>query len=259
MLFDLRGRHRRRLVKVIYVGLALLIGIGLVGFGVGGGLGGGGLFTAATNNEGANGASFSSQIKKYKKLTVQQPSNLSAWENLTKDLLHEAGNEAYVTSTGLTSKGKEIFNETAQAWNSYVALNPPHPNATLAQQMATVFGEGGLNQPAQAVQVLQISVAAKPTSAALYGQLALYAYKAHNTRVGDLASAKAVALAPAGERARVKKELAEVRTNPSGEKTLTTTTNGKTYVGKLNAKGEIKATEVKTTTAPAGKTTTSSK
>ena len=37
MLFDLRGRHRRRAVKVIYIGLALLIGVGLVGFGIGGG------------------------------------------------------------------------------------------------------------------------------------------------------------------------------------------------------------------------------
>ncbi len=44
-----------------------------------------------------------------------------------------------MTSTGLTSKGKEIFNETAQAWSSYLALNPPKPNAQLAGQMAIVF------------------------------------------------------------------------------------------------------------------------
>jgi len=256
MLFDLRGRHRRRLVKVIYIGLAVLIGVGLVGFGVGGGLGSGGLFTAATNNEGSSGASHKSAIKRYKKLTVVQPKNISAWENLTKELLHEAGNEEYVTSAGLTSKGKEIFNETAQAWASYLALNPPKPNVTLAQQMATVFGEGGLNEPAQAVQVLQIIVAARPTSAALYGQLAQYAYKAHNVSVGDLASAKAVELAPAAERARVKSELADVKADPNDEKEYTTTTNGKTYAGKLNSKGEVKATEVKKT-APAGTTSTS--
>jgi hypothetical protein len=254
MLFDLRGRHRRRLVKVIYVGLALLIGVGLVGFGVGGGLGGGGLFTAATNNEGSNSASFAGKIKKYRQLTVKQPTNLSAWENLTENLLHEAGGEAYVTNTGVTSKGKELFRQTAQAWSGYLALNPPHPNARIAQQMVAVYGEGGLNQPAQAVEVLQMTVAARPTSAALYGQLAQYAYKANNVRVGDLASAKAVALAPAGERARVKSELAEVRANPSGEKSFATTTNGKTYAGKLNSKGELKASQVKTTTAPAGNT-----
>ncbi len=42
MLFDLRGRGRRRTVRVIYTGLALLMGVGLVGFGIGGGFGGGG-------------------------------------------------------------------------------------------------------------------------------------------------------------------------------------------------------------------------
>src|SRR5208283_3314417 len=126
MLFDLRGRHRRRAVRVIYTGLALLIGVGLVGFGVGGGFGGGGLLNAASSNESSNAASFSNQIKKYEKLTREQPTNLSAWENLTNALLHEAGGEAYVTQTGVvTTKGKELFRRVARSWDSYLALNPP--------------------------------------------------------------------------------------------------------------------------------------
>ncbi|MGA2321146.1 MAG: hypothetical protein ABSG95_10475 [Solirubrobacteraceae bacterium] len=224
MLFDLRGRGRRRTVRVIYVGLALLMGVGLVGFGIGGGFGGGGLLNAASNNEGSNSASFANQIKKYQKLTGEQPSNVSAWENLTKALLHEAGGEAYVSSAGvLTSKGKELFSRVAQAWNSYLALNPPKPNPELAQLMLAVFSESGLNQPAAAVQVLQLVVAAKPTNAAYYAQLAEYAYKANNVRVGDLASAKAVSLAPAAERARVQSELAALKKNPSGNGAATAT------------------------------------
>src|SRR5271154_13607 len=112
MLFDLRGRHRRRAVRVIYSGLALLIGVGLVGFGIGGGFGGsgGGLLNAANSNEGSSSASFSAQIKKYEKLTKEQPSNASAWESLANAQLHEAGSEKYVSSTGVpTSKGKELF------------------------------------------------------------------------------------------------------------------------------------------------------
>jgi hypothetical protein len=253
MLFDLRGRGRRRTVRVVYIGLALLIGVGLIGFGIGGGFGGGGLLTAANNNEGANSASFASQITKYRKLTQQQPNNVSAWEGLTKALLHEAGGEAYVSQSGqATSKGKELFREAAQAWSSYIALNPPKPNTELAQLMVTVYGEGGLNEPANAVQVLQIVTAARPTSAALWAALAQYAYKAHNLRIGDLASTKAVTLAPANQRARLQSELAEVRKSPSGGHTYTTTTNGKTYTGKLNANKELQATEVKSTPAPAG-------
>jgi hypothetical protein len=260
MLFDLRGRGRRRTVRVIYTGLALLMGVGLVGFGIGGGFGGGGLLSNIGNGEGSSSASFAAPIKKYRKLTEEQPSNASAWENLAKNILHEAGGEQYVTSSGtVTSKGKELFHEAAQAWNSYIALNPPKPNAELAQLMESVYGESGLDEPAKEVEVLQIAVAARPTDAALYAALAESAYKAHNTSVGDLASTKAISLVPASERTRLKDELAEVKANPSGEKTYTTTTNGKTYVGKLNSKGEVKATEVKTTTAPAGKSTTTKK
>ncbi|HSZ06732.1 MAG TPA: hypothetical protein VK778_16210 [Solirubrobacteraceae bacterium] len=254
MLFDLRGRGRRRTVRVIYTCLALLMGVGLVGFGIGGGFGSGGIINSLTNSEGASSASFASQIKKYSKLTKEHPSDLSAWENLTKNILHEAGGEQYVTSTGVvTSQGKTLFKQAAQAWDSYIALNPPKPNAELAQLMESVYMETALNEPAKEVEILQIAVAARPTDAALYAQLAEYAYKAKNDRIGDLASEKAVSLAPASDQARVKKELAEVKANPSGEKTYTTTTNGKTYTGKLNSKGELAGREVKTTTTPAGK------
>jgi len=231
------------------------MGSGLVLFGVGS-FGGGGILNNISGNEGSNSASFSNQIKKYQKITEQQPSNASAWEHLTENLLHEAGGEAYVTSTGVTSKGKELYARASQAWSSYLALNQPKPSAKLALLMVAVYEEAGLNEPAKAVEALQIAVAARPNSASLYASLAEYAYKAKNVRVGDLASAKAVSLAPAAQRTRLKSELAEVKANPSGEKTYTTTTNGKTYVGKLNAKKELKATEVKT--APTKTSTTTS-
>ena len=216
MLFDLRGRGRRRTVQVIYLGLALLIGAGLVFFGVGAGVGGGGLLNSLNGNEGSGSASFSSQIKKYKKLAQQQPSSVYAWEQLTLAQLHEAGGEAYVSGNKLTSKGKELFTQIAQSWNRYIALNPPKPNTEIAQEMVRVFGEEGLNEPSEAVKVLQIVTAARPESASLYAALAEYAYKAHNTRIGDLASEKAVALAPSAQRKQLKTELAEIKKNPTG-------------------------------------------
>jgi hypothetical protein len=255
MLFDLRGRGRRRIVRVIYTGLALLMGVGLVGFGIGGGFGGGGLLNAANNNEGSNGVTFSSEIKKYKKLIKEQPSNASAWEKLTNAQLHEASNEAYVTRTGVTRKGKELFSEVAQSWSRYLALNPAKPNPELAQRMVIVFGEEGLNQPAAAVQVLQIVVAARPASASLYASLATYAYKAHNVRVGDLASERAVSLAPVSERARLQRQLAALKKNPTGNSSETATSkSGQPFVVKRGANGSITATP-----APTNTTTTPSK
>ena len=264
MLFDLRGKGRRRVVKVVYVGFAVLIGVGLIGFGVGGGLGGGGLLTAATNNEGGSSASFASQIKKYRKITQTQPSNAAAWEKLAKAILHEAGGEAYTTSAGaITSKGKALFKQASEAWSGYLALNPAKPNTELAQLITRIYGEEGLNEPAKAVQALQIVVAARPESAAYYSQLAEFAYKANNPRVGDLASGKAVALAPASQKVRLKKEFEEVKKYPHGGQTYTTTTNGKTYALKKGKNGQFEGTEIKqpkttsTTPAPTKTSTTS--
>jgi hypothetical protein len=257
MLFDLRGRGRRRIVKVVYVGFAVLIGVGLIGFGVGGGLGGGGLLTAATSNEGSSSTSFASQIKKYRKLTETQPRNQAAWEKLAKALLHEAGGEAYTSSTGaITSKGKGLFRQASEAWISYLALNPAKPSSELAQLIFGIYGEEGLNEPGKAVQALQLVIAARPESAAYYSQLALYAYKASNPREGDLASSKAVALAPSTDKARIKKELEEVKKYPHGGQTYTTTTNGKTYALKKEPNGKFSGTEIKKS-APTKTSTTS--
>jgi hypothetical protein len=254
MLFDLRARGRRSVVRVIYIGLALIFLLGAVGFGVGGGFGSGGVADIFTSNEGSGSASFSREIAKYRKLTQKEPGNAGAWEQLTKALLHEAGGEAYVSRTGVvTGKGKELYKQAAQAWAGYIALNPAKPNAELAQQMVNIYGEQGLNEPAEAVKVLQIAIATRPI-ARYYYELAQYAYKAHNVRIGDLAAKKTLSLLPAAERTRVKTQLAELKKNPSGEQTFTTTTNGKTYTGKLNSKGEVQATEAKTT-PPAGKST----
>jgi hypothetical protein len=236
MLFDLRGRGRRRTVQVIYVGLAVLFGVGFIGLGVGVGSGGGGILNALTGGEGPPKASFAGQVKKYQHLVIVQPKNLSAWEGLVNAQLHEAGGETYVSNGKLNSKGKELFSQVARSWNSYLALNPPKPNPKLAKEMVRIFGEEGLNEPAEAAAVLQIVVASEPQSAALFGALAEYAYKAKNTRQGDLAAAKAVSLAPAAERSRLNKELAELKKN-GGATTAATSAGAATGAGSVSTSG----------------------
>jgi hypothetical protein len=261
MLFDLRGRGRRRTVQIIYLGLALLMGGGLVLFGVGS-FGGTGILSSVSGREGSNAASFSDKIKKYEKQTRLQPTNVAAWEHLTTEQLHQAGGEGYYEGEGqgarLTDKGKELFSATARSWERYLALNPRTPNLTLAKQMLRIYNEEGLNQPAAAVEALQIIVAAEPSSAAYYRYLAQYAYKAKNTRVGDLAARKAVALAPPEARASIKKELEALKKSPSGE-TLTGHTNGKAFTVKQSSNGSYTGAVPTTTPAPAGGTTTTKK
>jgi hypothetical protein len=256
MLFDLRGRGRRRTVRVIYTGLAVLMGAGLVLFGIGTGFGGGGFLNAASQNEGSGGASYADQIKKYRKQTQQQPQNVAAWAALTKAQLHEAGGEAYVTSAGTpTTKGRELYKEAAQSWEGYIALNPKKPDAELAQQMVRIYDQEGLNEPAKAVSVLQLVVTERPNSAALYAALAVNAYRSHNARIGALASAKAIALAPADQRVRLRNELAEAKRNPSGEQAFTTTSNGTTLQVKKAPNGTYTGTAVPTKTSTTGTST----
>jgi len=220
MLFDLRGRGRRRTVQVIYLGLAILFGVGFVGFGVGVGGGGGGLLNALTGNEGTSSANFDAQIKKDRKLVAAQPNNPVPLAALIKDLLREAGaGENYNNTAGtFTSKASGLLHEAAQDWQHYLVINPRNPSADIASLMLQVYGgPGGLNEPASAVTVLQIMISARPPSEALYADLAQFAYKAHNTRQGDLASSKAVSLAPKAERGVIRTRLAAIKKNPSGE------------------------------------------
>jgi hypothetical protein len=263
MLFDLRGRGRRRTVRVIYTGLAGLFLLGFVGFGVGGGFGSSGILSGLSKSEegGGGGPNYSAEVKKYSKLTAEQPHDFAAWEKLIKAQFLLGGGEAYQSSAGvLTGKGKELFKQISESWSGYTAQNPPKQNLELTKRMLGVYDEEGLNEPSSAVEVLQLIVAAEPTNTAYYERLAEYAYKAKNVRVGDLASEKALTLTPASERARLKTELAELKANPNpSEKVYTTTTNGKTYTGKLNSKKELEAREVKTTPAKAPKTPASPK
>ena len=175
-------------------------------------VGSGGLLQAAAEEEASSSVSYAREIKKDEQLTREQPQNPQLWEQLTTAQLHEAGGEEYVSSNGgLTHKGRKLFSETAKSWHHYLALRPPKPSVQLAKEMLRLFGEEGLNRPALAVQALQIVVAAERTNAAYYAVLAQYAYRAHNPRVGEAAATKAVELAPANQRVRLKVELEAIR------------------------------------------------
>lgn len=120
-----------------------------------------------------------------------------------------------------------------------------------------MYGKEGLNNPTSAVEVLQLLVAAKPESAALYGDLASSAYQAKNIREGDLAARKTIALTPAKERKNVEAQLARIKANPTGNpenEKYVATTNGKTYNVKPGPNGTATGTAATSTTpAPAKK------
>jgi hypothetical protein len=235
MLFDLRSRGRRRTVQVVYVGLALLFLVGFLGFGVGGGFGGGGIFENVLGNKEGKAVGFAGQIAVAQKRIQKNPNEAAAWATLADARLHEASTGEYYDEANerFTSAGKVLLTKVAAAWSRYMALNPPKPNLAVAQEMLRVYGPQGLNQPAQNVQLLQqVVLPAKPTSAALYGDLAVYAYQANDQHVGDLASKRTVDLTPASQRTQVKQQLERIKANPTGNpanEKYTSTVKGKKY------------------------------
>src|SRR5579884_359980 len=96
MLFDLRSRGRRRTVQGVYLGLALLMGGGLVLFGVGAGNGVGGLLNAFTGNGSGNnqGQVVSQQEQAALKATKAHPSSPAAWSQLVQARYDAAGQGA---------------------------------------------------------------------------------------------------------------------------------------------------------------------
>jgi hypothetical protein len=211
MLFDLQSRGRRTFVKFIYLGLAILLGGGLVLFGVGAGTGGGGLLDAFTGGGKSTTVQISAAEKRARHATVVNPKDARAWADLTRARYQTAGlgNNYDPTQNAFTESGIAKLQQAATAWQTYLTLDQkPDPN--LARLMAQAYSEGGLNQPANAASALEIVTEAQP-SAASYAQLAQYAYIANETRKGDLAAKKAVQLAPAAQQKSVKTQLAAIR------------------------------------------------
>lgn len=212
MLFDLQGRGRRRVVKFIYLWLAILMGGGLVLFGIGTGTGGGGLLDIFDNSGSDTSALVNRAETRADRAVRRNPRDPEAWAALARARFQTAGlGENYDGATNtFTESGREELATAVTAWERYLALEPRPLDTTLARLMAQAYSEVGLDQPAQAAAALEILTEEDP-SAAAYGQLAQYAYLANQTRKGDLAAAKAVELAPEAQKRLVRRQLQDVK------------------------------------------------
>jgi hypothetical protein len=212
MLFDLRSRGRRRTVQGIYLMLAVLMGGGLVFWGIGSGGVGGGLFDAIGLGGGSKGRSAGNPLEKIEQQAERQvrthPADPKGWAALAKARYQLAGQgENYDQNTGkFTATGRRELARAAQAWNRHLAVADGHPDADVARLMVQAYGPFGLNQPREGVRAAEIVAEAQPTAQTYY-QLAVYAYAAGQTRKGDLAARKAVQLAPPDQRAAVKAQV----------------------------------------------------
>jgi hypothetical protein len=229
MLFDLRGRGRRRTVQVIYVTLALLMGGGLVLFGIGGATSGGLVDALGGGGSGGGVQSVSKQISQVEKRLTTNPADAPSWAQLARLRFQEASQTGYDQATStFTDKGRQELAGVRTAWQRYLALKPAKPDGDTALLMVQALGPSGLAANADAVNAMEIVLAQRPETSGLYVQYANLAYSAGQTRKGDLAAAKAVDLAPKDQRAALKDNLAAAKkalaAGANGTTTGTTTT-----------------------------------
>jgi hypothetical protein len=219
MLFDLQGK-RRRLVQATYLILAVLMGGGLILFGVGSGSISGGLFDAITgkdSNGGAVNSTVDKRIKADERAVAANPNNTAALADLIRSHYQLATDDADPNTGAFGASGKAQLQQAANAWQRYVNV-AAKPDDSLAGLMLNAYGEGGLNKAAEAAKAAQVVAAARPSPVA-YLQLAHYAAAAGQKRTADLAGQKAIDLAPKSQKKLVKKQVAiakaQAQINPS--------------------------------------------
>ncbi|MFL5894409.1 MAG: hypothetical protein ACJ76Z_04770 [Thermoleophilaceae bacterium] len=217
MLFDLQGK-RRRMVQATYLILAVLMGGGLVLFGIGSGSVSGGLFDAITGKNSNSGGGSSSLVAK--RITSDQkalrlnPKNTAAMTDLVRAHYQLATDDSDQNTGQFGDQGKAELRKASAAWKLY--LNTAKKvDPSLAGLMLNAYSQIGLNQAPDAAEAAQFVAEARP-SAAAYLQLTAYAAQAGNSRLATLAGQKAIALAPKSQKKLVKQQVAAAKASPAG-------------------------------------------
>jgi hypothetical protein len=223
MLFDLKGK-RRRTVQGVYLTLAILMGAGLVLFGVGSSVNGG-LFDAFNGGGGSNQAdkTIQKRIDTAQKTLATDPKNTAAMAAMVRGHYDLASQTADQNTSEFTKDSLKELTATDAAWQRYVAaVKSPDPD--LARR--AVQAEDGLarlqSQPSaqkpywtRAASAAEIIAAAQPTPNN-YVALVQYATLAGQTRKADLAGQKAIQLAPKAQKKIARQTVAQVKANPQG-------------------------------------------
>ena len=192
MLFDLRGRGRRRTVQVIYLSLALLMGGGLVLFGIGGDVQGG-LFDAFSQDSGSENDAIEKQVEDAEKRVNANRQDAAAWAALAQAKYQLAGvSDGFNENEGtFEGESRKMLGDAVRAWETHLRLAGNKPDADVAAVMQQAYL--ALDQPEKAVRTQEIVIdSLENPGYGDYAKLAQLAYLAGQTRKGDLASQKAL-------------------------------------------------------------------
>ena len=211
MLFDLRG-HRRRAVQVIYLLLAILMGGGLVLFGIGGSVSGG-LLDAFKDGGGGGGngnEAIEKRVDRLERRVAANPANTAALQELVRDYYGLATTQQESSTTTFPDEAKDELRKAASAYQRYVSKAGDKPSSATATYALRVYDVGALNRPKEAQKAASI-IAEAENDASSYLQLVAYASLAKDTRTADLATQTAVDLAPKDQKKTVEQQAEQLK------------------------------------------------
>jgi hypothetical protein len=213
MLFDLRGR-RRRAVQVTYLMLALLMGGGLVLFGIGGSVSGG-LIDAFKGSGGGSStdSALEDRVDKQEERLAANPQNVAVLQTLVRDYYSLATSQRESGTIGFPDDAKDDLRKAGAYWQRYTQAVTGEPSAEAARYALQVYDVAALNRPKEAQKAAAI-LAQDSNDVASYLRLVSYAALAGDKRTADLAAKKAVDLAPKDQRKQVKQQAEQLKKPP---------------------------------------------
>ena len=223
MLFELGGR-RKRVIQVIYVFLALLLGVGLVGLGIGGSANGGIFDALGLTDSGSSGSSqFDQQIDNANENLDANPDNTQALLTLAR-YQYLKGQQSLETddqgNVSISDDSISAWQDATDAWERYLDALPKgeKPNDDVAGLITQAYS--GLAQTEDDPQVFThqfengaqaafIVAEARP-SVNSWLQAAAFAYYSGNPKKGEEAGKKALAEANQADRTAVNQQLKQL-------------------------------------------------
>jgi hypothetical protein len=204
-------------VQATYLMLAVLMGGGLVFFGIGGDVSGG-LFDAFSERGGGGGNADDATkklIERNEKRLRANPNDTVALKTLVRAEYQLAATQAESSSAGFPAEAKDELRQASRYWERYLDAEKRSPDAAVAQYAVQIYDTGGLNQPKRAQEAAEI-LAQEQNEFTAYLRVVQYAAQAGDKRTADLAAQKAVDLAPKGQKGEVKQQ-AEALKKPQGQ------------------------------------------
>jgi hypothetical protein len=212
VLFDLKSGKRRRVVQIVFGGLAFLFFISFVGFGIGSDVSGG-IFDAigVGGGSGSSDPQYEEQIEDAENRLETNPNDQRALVDLAS-YHYLSGTEGVSTDpeTGITEVSEDArqeLEEAVAAWENYLETDPKRPDTGVAANIAQAYVV--LEDAGGAAEAQRI-VAESQDSSAAYGQLAFYLYADLKIPAGDAAADQAVEAAEESNRDSVRKSLERI-------------------------------------------------